>query len=161
MSPTYTLMSHASEYNVAPLIADWKWLVPEDDTPLFISAFGDWVFGNPNGSLWVLSLLEGTYEQVAKSADEYNSLNKSEEWLNQVFIAEWLPIAVQNGLAPGKDECLGWKLHPLLGGKFEVANLQVFSMLIYQSIMGQLHRQLKERSPQQPTPEMKPWFKFW
>jgi len=144
-------MSHASEYDTAPLLAEWKWLIPESDTPLFISAFGDWVFGKPDGSLWVLSLLEGTYEQVARNSNDYNLLNKSEKWLNQVFIAGWLPIAIENGLAPSKSECLGWKLHPLLGGKFAVANLQVFSMLVYQSIMGQLHRQLKERSPQQQT----------
>lgn len=160
MPPTYTLMLHASEYDTATLLADWKWLIPEDDTPLFISAFGDWVFGKPDGSLWALSLLEGTYEQVAKSSDEYNSLNKSEKWLNQIFIADWLPIAIENGLVPCKDECLGWKLHPLLGGQFAVANLQVFSMRVYQSIMGQLHRQLKDRS-QQPTPEKKSWFKPW
>lgn len=153
MSHTYTLMSGVSEHDVPALLAEWKWLVPESDTPLFISAFGDWVFGNPDGSLWVLSVLEGSYEQVAKNNDEYNSLNKSEKWLNQIFIAEWLPIAIENGLTPSQTECIGWKLHPLLGGKFEAANLQIFSMLVYQSIMGQLHRQLRERVPQQPTPE--------
>lgn len=154
-------MSGVSGHDVPSLLTEWKWLVPESDTPLFISAFGDWVFGNPDGSLWVLSVLEGSYEQVAKNGDEYNSLNKSEKWLNQIFIAEWLPIAIENGLIPSQTECIGWRLHPLLGGKFEVANLQIFSMLVYQTIMGQLHRQLRERQPQQPTPEKKPWFKFW
>ncbi|PLK46950.1 T6SS immunity protein Tdi1 domain-containing protein [Uliginosibacterium sp. TH139] len=161
MSATYTLMSDAKNHDVPALLAEWKWLIPESDTPLFISAFGDWVFGKPNGSLWVLSLLEGTYEQVAKNSAEYNSLNKSEEWLNRIFIAEWLPIAIQNGLSPGHDECLGWKLHPLLGGKFEVSNLQVFSMLVYQSVVGQLLRQLSLRQPQPPEAPKKPWFKFW
>lgn len=144
MPATYTLMSAAKEYDTAALLADWKWLIPASDTPLFISAFGDWVFGKPNGSLWVLSLLEGTYEQVANNSNEYNLLNKSSEWLDQIFIAEWLPIAIENGLIPSHDQCLGWKLHPLLGGKFEVANRQVFDMLVYQSVMGQIHRQFRQ-----------------
>jgi hypothetical protein len=35
---------------------------------------------------------------------------------------------------------------PVLGGKFEVANLQLFHRAGYQSIVGQLHRQLQEGS---------------
>jgi hypothetical protein len=152
------LMIRASEYDAAQLLSEWRWLVPETATPLFISAFGDWVFGHPDGSLWMLSVLEGTYGEVAKDAAEYNTLNKSVEWLEKTFIAGWLVIAAGNGMEPGKDQCLGWKLHPLLGGQFEVANLQLFSMAVYQSLMGQLHRQLQQRSA--PPPRKKPWFRF-
>ncbi len=153
------LMIEASQYDAPSLLAEWSWLVPNTDTPLFISAFGDWVFGHPDGSLWALSVLEGTYERVAVNGAEYNTLNKSGEWLNKTFIAGWQPIAAGHGLQPGKDECLGWKVHPLIGGKLEVANLQVFSMLVYQSIMGQLHRQLQQRAA--PKQEKKSWFKRW
>jgi hypothetical protein len=152
------LMIEASEYDVSPLLAEWRWLVPESATPLFISAFGDWVFGHPDGSLWALSVLEGSYGTVAQNAAEYNTLNKSTEWLEKTFIAGWQVIAAGNGMQPDKDQCLGWKLHPLLGGKFEVANLQLFSMLVYQSLMGQLHRQLQQRSA--PPPKKKSWFGF-
>ena len=136
----------ASQYDTANLLAEWQWLVPITDTPLFISCFGDWVFGHPDGSLWVLSALEGDYFQVAKDASEYNTLNKSTEWLEDTFLAGWQVIAAGHGLQPEKDQCLGWKLHPLLGGKFEVANLQLFTMNVYQSLMGQLHRQIQGRN---------------
>jgi hypothetical protein len=156
MSALRPLMIAASRYDTDRLLTEWRWLVPTRDTPLFISAFGDWVFGNPDGSLWSLSVLEGSYDQVARDAAEYNTLTKSAEWLESNFIAGWLPIAAGHGLEPKQDECLGWKLHPLSGGKFEVANLQLFSMLVYQSLMGQLHRQIQQRAPQ----AKKPWFKF-
>lgn len=151
MSTVRPLMVEASRYPIDDLRAEWHWLVPSADTPLFLSAFGDWVFGNPDGSLWVLSLLEGSYERVARDAAEYNTLNRSAEWLDETFIAGWLPIAAVNGLEPGENECLGWKVHPLLGGKFEVGNLKIFSMLVYQSVMGQLHRQLRQ-GPQTGQP---------
>jgi len=136
----------AGKYETSSLLAEWGWLVPKNQTPLFISAFGDWVFGHPDGSLWLLSVLEGTYQRIAQNSTEYNTLNKSREWLEKTFIAGWQVIAAEHGLEPGKDECLGWKLHPLLGGKFETANLQIFSMAVYQSLMGQLHRQLQART---------------
>ena len=137
-----SLMIEASQYDTRGLLDEWKWLVPAADTPIFLSALGDWVFGHPDGSLWALSLLEGTYERIASSSVEYNTLNKSSEWLDSTFSAGWLSIAVGNGLEPTKDQCIGWKLHPLLGGKFDVANLQIFDMRVYQSLMGQLHRQI-------------------
>jgi hypothetical protein len=137
------LMIAASQFDVGELRTEWRWLVPDSHTPMFISAFGDWVFGHPDGSIWVLSLLDGEYEAVAKDAAEYNALNCSVEWLEQIFIADWQPIAAAHGLVPSTDECLGWKLHPLLGGEFEVSNLQIFSMRVYQSIMGQVHRQIR------------------
>lgn len=158
MTDLRPLMIEAAQYDCPALLAEWSWLVPSSDTPLFISAFGDWVFGNPDGSLWVLSVLEGDYTQVARNSHEYNTLNKSGEWLEQTFIAGWLPIAAGHGLVPSKDQCLGWRVHPLMGGKFESSNLQLFYMTVYQSLMGQLHRQLQ----QAPAPAAKkPWFKLW
>src|SRR5262245_5362561 len=121
-------MFEANANEVPRLLADWKWLVPEKDTPLFISIFGDWVFGAPDGSLWVLSVLEGDYRKIAANASEYNRLNKSFDWMSETFMAGWQEIAHRHGLSPRKDQCLGWKVHPMLGGKFEVANLQLFDM---------------------------------
>lgn len=140
--PLRAPLIHASEYDASRLLADWRWLVPEAATPLFISALGDWLFGHPDGSLWLLSVLEGSYSEIAKSATEYNTLNKSGEWLEKTFLADWQIIAAANGMQPGKDECLGWRIHPVLGGKFEVANLQVFNMAVYQSMMGHLHSRI-------------------
>jgi len=45
------------------------------------------------------------------------------------------------------DECLGSKLAPILGGKFAVDNLAVYSMAVYRVLQGQLHRQLRRSTP--------------
>jgi hypothetical protein len=138
------LMIEASQYDTAPLLAEWAWLVPNTAKPLFLSAFGDWVFGDPDGSIWLLSVLEGTYVRIAATAGDYDHLRRSQEWLEETFLSGWQTIAAAHGLEPAPHECLGWKIHPLIGGKFEPANLQLFSMAVYQSLMGQFHRQLRE-----------------
>jgi hypothetical protein len=69
--------------------------------------------------------------QVARDATEYNTLNKSVEWTEGTFLSGWFPIAIGNGLTPRHDQCLGWKVHPIVGGAFAVDNL------------GQLHRQIR------------------
>ena len=122
-----------------------RWWVPSEATPLFISVFGDWVFGSPDGSLWALSVLEGTYSKIASTGDEYNQLKSSFEWLDDTFMAGWQEIAHRHGLVPAVNECIGWKLHPKLGGPISKENLQVFSMRVYQYLMSQLHQQLQQR----------------
>lgn len=152
-------MVEADSYDLPRLLREWTWLVPAAHTPLFVSALADWVFGAPDGSLWQLSVLDGHYHQIAANGNDYNNLIKSPGWLNDVFSADWQPIGAQHGLLPVINECLGWKLHPLIGGRLGPANLQIFDMVVYQSLMGQLHRQIA-RGTSQSAPR-KPWFKFW
>jgi hypothetical protein len=127
------------------LFTDWQWLVPADATPLMIGIFGDWIFGAPNGSLWHLDFLEGQFYQVAQDSTEFNAKKREEEYRNLWFRADWADIALGNGLTPNRDECLGWKIAPILGGVFAVENIQVFSLVVYQSITGQLFRQLNRK----------------
>jgi len=155
LRPFFTDAEHV---DAAALLDEWRWLVPPSETPLFLTAMSDWVFGSPDGSLWLLSMLEGSYSKIADDSVQYNQLNKSQKWVEENFQSAWFDIAIGNEIKPGEAECLGWKLHPLLGGKFEVGNLQCFSMLVYQSLMGQLHCQLQQRA--KAIPEKKPWFKF-
>jgi hypothetical protein len=136
-------MRDANGYDTAVLLTEWRWLVPANHTPLFVSAFGDWVLGAPDGSIWVMSTLDGDCRQVARDATQYNMLSKSTEWTEETFLSEWFPIAIENGLVPSNDECLGWKLHPVVGGTFAVDNLQLFTMRVYLSLTGQLHRQIR------------------
>jgi hypothetical protein len=125
-----------------PLLVEWDWLVPPDHTPLLIGAFGDWVIGAPDGSHWSLDLLEGQYTRIAANSAEFNVAKRDEENLNLWFSADWVTIASERGIIPATTECLGWKVHPRLGGPFAVENIQIFSLRVYQALMGQLHRQL-------------------
>ncbi len=127
------------------LLANWQWILPADATPLLIGIFGDWIFGLPDGSHWHLDLLEGTFTQVARNCTEFNSKKREERYRNAWFGADWASIALENGLVPKNDECLGWKLAPVLGGAFSVENIQVFSLVVYQSVSGELFRHLSKR----------------
>lgn len=124
------------------LLAQWRWLVPVEATPLMIGIFGDWIFGMPDGSLCHLDLLEGTIGQVARDFAEFNAKKREEKYRDDWFGANWANIALERGLVPNDEECLGWKLAPVLGGEFSVENLQVFSLVVYQCVSGQLFRRL-------------------
>lgn len=131
----------------AELLSAWTWLVPADHTALMVGAFGDWIFGAPDRSHWTLCLLEGDYRQIARDSAEFNQLKMRPENLESWFKAGWVAIAARHGLVPRIDECLGWKVPPMLGGTFSVDNISIFPLRVYQSIQGQLHRQRREGNP--------------
>jgi hypothetical protein len=142
-------MIEASYYNAERLLEAWRWLVPKTERPLLLSAMGDWVFGRPDGTMAKIDILEGRYVTIAKSSNEFNALKRSEQWLDEHFSASWVVIARGNGLVPTPDQCLGWKIAPIIGGKFSVSNLALFDMALYQSIQGQMHRQIQGRKKAQ------------
>lgn len=138
-------MIAASEYDTEDLLWAWQWRVPPSLTPLFVSALGDWVFGAPDGSLYALSMLDGDLFRIAENAREYNAAKEDERWLDQTFAAGWAVIARRHGLVPAKDQCLAWTSPPALGGPFEVGNLWIADMSVWQAMMGQLHEALTAR----------------
>lgn len=138
-------MIAASEYDTEDLLWAWQWRVPPSLTPLFVSALGDWVFGAPDGSLYALSMLDGDLFRIAENAREYNAAKEDERWLDQTFAAGWAVIARRHGLVPAKDQCLAWTSPPALGGPFEVGNLRIADMSVWQAMMGQLHEALTAR----------------
>ena len=129
-----------------PLLEDWRWLVPHELTPLMIGIFGDWVFGAPDASHWHLDLLEGQLTRIASDSAEFNRLKSLDQYRDAWFSANWADIALSNGLVPNRDECLGWKIAPVLGGPFAADNIQVFSLRVYQCLQGQLFRQITRGS---------------
>ena len=128
-------------------LKEWRWLVPQGLSPLWLSAFGDWAFCSSDGKIHFLDLLEGTLNCISGSAQELDSLLREPGNQNQWLLADWVHICKQRGLFLKRDQCYGWKAAPVIGGKFEFENIQVFDLAVYQSIMGQVHRQLEGLAP--------------
>lgn len=125
-----------------PLLSDWRWLVPADHVPMLLGAFGDWIIAGPDGTVWNLDLLEGRYERIAADASQFHEAAAEEANMNRWLTADWATMAFERGLFPERDECLGWKIHPILGGPFSIENIEVFRLTVYQSLMAQMHRQI-------------------
>ena len=109
-----------------------------------IGVFGDWVFGAPDATHWHLDLLEGKFHKIAEDSQDFNEKKEQPLYRNEWFSEEWAKIAFGSGLVPERDQCLGWKIAPVLGGDFAVENIQIFSLVVYQRITGSLFRQISE-----------------
>jgi T6SS immunity protein Tdi1, C-terminal len=131
-------------FDCSRLFGEWRWLVPESASPQWLTGFGDCAFTFPDQAVFFLDVLEGTFNRVAASERDLDSFFQSGENRNRWLSADWFDICNQRGLFLGQGQCYGWKVAPILGGKFEFSNIQVFDIEVYESITGQLHRQLKD-----------------
>ena len=130
---------------VNELLVEWRWLVSTSFQAKYLTAFGDWIFSLAAGEIYFLDLLEGSLTLVAPSDTCFEKSLESVENRNRWFMTDWLKICHSRGLALGKGECFGWTVHPILGGKFDVDNIQVFDLTVYQCMLGQIFRQLKNK----------------
>ena len=136
------------------LLRDWRWLVPKEFTPVQISKFGHWFFSDPGGRVHHLDLIEGDLVQIAASIVDYNRLKDLAEKRAEWFLDGFVFRCDAEGLRLGSGECYGWRIHPMIGGKCEFQNIQVFSLLVYQSLMAQLLPQWKGLHLGQPIPKI-------
>jgi hypothetical protein len=136
--------------NIEQLLAEWRWLVPETMKPLWLNSFGDWMLEAPDGQIHFLDLLEGAFNCIAPSKRILHEMLQEEENRNRWLMAEWFQICNERRLFLARGQCYGWKVAPIIGGKLEFLNIQVFDIAVYECIMGQVHRQV-QRLPEGAT----------
>lgn len=141
--------------DVEDLLREWRWLVPMTHKPVQITKFGDWFFADPEGIVFMLDLIEGKLCKVASSVKEFNDLKNTPEKHTEWFLDGFVFRCAAGGLNLNPGQCYGWRIHPMIGGKFEFENIQVFSLRVYQSLMGQMFRQYKQLKPGDKIPPIR------
>lgn len=126
----------------------WAWL-PDlaGKGPAFTSAFGDLFLQDRDGSYWLLDTVEGTLTRRWPDTDALEAELMSPEGQDTYLMARLLAEADRAGLEPGAGDVLAFKVAPVLGGSFEVDNLQVVDFVVNLDILGQIHQQLRELPP--------------
>lgn len=109
---------------------------------MIASPFGDVFLQSPDGPYWVLSLLDGSFEQCASSAAELQEVLDTEDGQDDFLLGGLAMAAWRAGHVPGSDEVLAFKIPPVLGGTFKVENIEVMDFVVIANLSGQLHRQL-------------------
>lgn len=136
-----------NDYLIAPAGNDWEKLLgywkpplPEDFAPWLVNRFGD-VFGvAPDAGVYWLEVAVGTVSKVADSREHFAQL------LDAGNAGRWLMIPLVDacgraGMKLGPGQCYGLKIPPLLGGKYELANIEPTRLLVYYSYQAYVHKQ--------------------
>jgi len=137
-----SLVIPTSEFDAPHLLGAWSCLVAKPGHVLGLSPFGDWFLQQPGGAVWRLDLLEGTFLQVAASADGFWALLETDDGADDLLQAGTVEALMRRGLVRVSGQCYTYSVHPRLGGPFEASNMRLGDIGGWQLFCSQLHAQL-------------------
>jgi hypothetical protein len=129
------------------LLADWRWLVPENFNPILMTAFGNLFLHDGSDRIHLLNLMTGELKVVAASQYEFEEACESREQRQSWFLG-FLLMELKSKHGPlQKNDCYSCKIPLSLGGQLEADNFEPVDLQTHYSILGQLHRQTNTLPP--------------
>ncbi len=128
-------------------LTDWQWLPGVAAlTPLAVTALGD-VFLHGSGAVWFLDTIDGTLTQEWDTVQDLQAQLNTAEGQDRFLLAGLVVSAHERGLRPNEGQVLMLSVPPILGGQIDVENLEVYDLSVALSLLGQIHRQIKDLPP--------------
>jgi hypothetical protein len=128
----------------AQLLADWAPPLPSDFTLWLVNRFGDAFIVTADGAVSMLDVGAGSFERLADSRDRFGELldvdNNASVWLMIPLVDE----CVATGMTLGAQQCYGFKIPPVLGGTYELDNVELKTLTEYYSFTAYIHRQTRD-----------------
>jgi hypothetical protein len=142
MTPKLTwddlLIQSISPETAATCLAMWSPLVQGRVAPVFMSKFGDWFLRRPDGSTAELSVIEGTFNTIARTPEEFSGCVNMQEWQEVHLLSRQVHELHQRGLVPGPGQCYAFAPHPTFSGRIDLARVMLMGIPVWQSICAQL-----------------------
>jgi Domain of unknown function (DUF1851) len=96
-------------------------------------------------------MLDGKVERFARSEREFDSRIR-ESGARKRYLATFIVRGLRDaGVQLGPNECFSPDVPPVLGGELSNENLRPCDVSVHSSILGQIHRQLKDLPPNTPV----------
>lgn len=126
------------------LLDDWTWLVPSTASVWLMNRFAELILVLEDGSISYLETSAGALRAIATNQDDFivkiDQGDNANEWLMIPLVDQ----CVAAGMTPAPSQCYGFKTPPTLGGRYDVANVELSDISVYFAIMGQIHQQIKD-----------------
>jgi hypothetical protein len=137
------------------LLEDWEWLIGDTKMPILITAVGDAFVQDANGAVHLLDVGAGDLSKVADSVEEFRSLLGDREFVTDTLLPDLVAALRSAGKTLGDGELYSFVNPPVLGGEYEVANMDPMIMEVHFSIFGQIHRQVADLPEGTPITNIK------
>jgi hypothetical protein len=128
----------------AELLSGWSILLPGSYTVWLVNRLGDVFAVFDDDSVHFLDVGRGVVERVADNRDHFADLLDVGD-----NAGGWLAIGIvdaclEAGLKLSPNQCYGFKIPPMLGGNYEVENLEPTDLSIHYSFLADIFRQTKD-----------------
>ena len=149
-------------------LASWHWLGLGERKPILVTACADVFLRSPD-AIWFLNTATGALEPVCRRRRELDKLLATPEGRLRYLMADLVDQALQDGNRLDDGQSYDFKLHLVLGGAVEYANVERRNFVVALHLRGQLHEQVRTDAPGgqmappgAEDPPAKPvWWRMW
>jgi Domain of unknown function (DUF1851) len=124
------------------LLAEWRWLLPQEFSVWLFTRTGDLFITLPDGSIHVLDVGAGELRRVADNrADACVKIDDpkvADDWL-MIPVVDQL---VASGCVLGSGQCYSYRVVPVLGGSYALEGRVLLPIREHFGAWGSLHRQV-------------------
>ncbi|MGE3104768.1 MAG: DUF1851 domain-containing protein, partial [Lysobacterales bacterium] len=118
---------------------------PDTFTLWLVNRFGDaFVVLEEDGSVHMLDVGSGTFDRVADNRSHFADLldvgDNAVGWL----LFRLVDACREAGMELGASQCYGFKVPPVLGGEYEVANVEPTDLAVHYSFLADIYKQTKD-----------------
>src|SRR5579871_2326945 len=104
------------------LLSGWLGLLQQSFTIWFVNRFGDIVMVFDDGSVHFLDVGAGVIERIADSREHFIALVDQGDNATEWFLIDLVGECLASGMKLAENQCYSYKVPPILGGEYEVAN---------------------------------------
>jgi hypothetical protein len=126
------------------LLANWRWLCPQDVRLVAVDAFGDLFLEDSRGAILRLDVCGGQLQPISESRNEFVLGARSHELRKKWFYEDVAVSLGEHRLSVSKGRCLGYKT-PIVfvQSTGDAANVYAARIEEYVPFLGDLHFQMR------------------
>lgn len=129
----------------AAFLRDWMPPLPLSFTLWLVNRFGDtFVVSDEDGSVHMLDVGAGTLARVADNRSHFSDLLDTDDNANSWLMIPLADECQKAGMSLGPSQCYGFKIPPVLGGKYEPANVVPTDLAVHYAFLADIYKQTKD-----------------
>ena len=129
----------------AAFLRDWMPPLPPSFTLWLVNRFGDaFVVSDEDGSVHMLDVGIGKAARVADNRSHFADLLDADDNANNWLMIPLVDECRKAGMSLGPSQCYGFKVPPVLGGKYEPVNVEPTDLAVHYSFLADIYKQTKD-----------------
>ncbi|EGF93159.1 hypothetical protein ABI_16000 [Asticcacaulis biprosthecium C19] len=126
------------------LLSGWRQALPGDFTLWMVNRFGDLILVFEDGTVHFLDVGMGQIGQIAESREHlFEVIDQGDN------AANWLMMPLVDacraaGMTLSPEQCYGYKTPPLLGGTYDLDNIELTDLSVHYALLADMWQQTKD-----------------
>jgi len=126
------------------LLKDWMPPLPPAFTLWLVNRFGDLFVVTDDDAVHMLDVSAAAFKRVADNRDHFATLLDIDANANNWLMIPFVDACRAANMPLRPNQCYGFKVPPLLGGKYELANIAPTDITVHYSLLADIYKQTKD-----------------